>query len=565
MASNFFYKKNAFLIVDPNEQLSTGAEFLYIGQGRKSTTKLLYSASFETEDDFDYAIALDHELVHYIQDLTMNACIADGFLTDFIKGCLVESSKIDGIEFPLPFNDSAKFDEVVNSLQSEDDKNTLITLKLLNDIYNTIFINSFEDENFEKYGLNISDQERKKYRLTFKDLVESHAYHKGYWDYYCRNQEHNNGCEIIHSLTYKNNLYPYSYDNDIFSCENFRENIFYRKMYMMPYYLALISFPIENIKKNYVNYCKLQIPYKYSSSIGNWIHALFLLIIETALSIPGIEYIIKQVQEGKNMNEFSPSYRFFKILDTIKKNPDFLFKSVEGEDYCITFFNYVAADNGWLNYDETNSTMIYSLQHRASLNDEVIVHYQMNLWIEKNKDIKHFIHKLPIHIINRYALPLLIQQDMGINIEFHMGNLIQDESTLTDFYTEYFRSDIKKYQCLEGSKDDKEIMSKIYHNCHGAIREIVNRLFAADLREAQTKNKEYRCPLANGGCQNRCGNCSSFKSFDQATVNCSNKILRTHKFKLFVENGNGNEPDCMYLNYMLDNGFNINKINFKKL
>ena len=479
---------------------------------------------------------------------------------------MVQASNIKGVSFPIPFEDTIKFQNIVNSLDSKDEKDLLKNLKLLNDIYKSIFLDSLEDENFEKYGLNVSEQEKSRFRISFKDLVESHAYHKAYWDFFGRNQEQSKSCEILHSLTVNNNLYPYSYDNDIFKCEDFRNNIYYRKWYMMPYYMVLLSFPIEEIRKDYVNYCNFHIPYKYSASAGNWVHALFLLIIETALGIPGIEYIINEVQNGQDMKVFSPVYRFYKILDTINLDPAFLFETVEGEDFCITFFNHIAKENGWINYEKTVSTMSYSIENRAQLNHEVIVHYQLNLWREKIKSPKHFIHKIPIHIINQFSLPLLIQQDWGINIEFHMGNFIQDQSTVTDFYTEYFRSDIKKYEFLEGSNDNKEILTKIFHNSHGAIREIVNRLFAADVRQAYIRNNEYRCPLAKGGCQNCCPQCASFKSFCEVTSNCNNEILRYDKFngyKRYIGGGMGNTPDCMYLNYMLDNGFDINNLNFK--
>lgn len=563
MANRFMYKKNAFLIVDPDGELSTGARFLNVDREGKETSRLFYSNSFDKEDEFETAIALNHELTHYIQELTMNACIADGYLTDYIKGYLALASRIPGIEFPLPFDDETKFRKLLSETVSEDDKDTLETLKMLKDIYTSVFMDSFKEENFEKYGSDVPEEEKKYYKISFKDLVESHAYHKAYWDYYGRNQDATDSCQMLHSLAMKNDLYPYVFENGKLETDGFKSNIFYRSMYMLPYYLQLRAFPMDRVKSDYVNYCNLQIPYRYSDSVGNWFHSLSLLITETALGIPGVEYIIKQVQEGCDKRQFSPGYRFFKILDTIHKDPNFLFESVDGEDFCITFFNHIAKDNGWLSYEETAKTMYYSIHQRTEYNHEVIAHYQQNLWVEKQKDLKHFVHRIPIEIINKFVLPILIQQKWGINIEIHLDHSIFDESTRTDFYTEYFKSQINKYQFIEGTTKNDELLSKIHHNCHGAIREIINRLFAADAREAHTKSKEYHCPLANGGCQNYCEQCSSFKSFNNVTMYCSNKILRMGNSKRYLEDGGGNTPDCMYFNYMLDNGFEECNLNFK--
>ena len=243
MPYTFKYKKSSFFINDPKKELNFdyyGWHLAYL-RGTVPIMKL-------REEIVEMLIAMDHELIHYVQDLMINACINEGFLTDSITALLSKVSGIKGIMIPLPFQDDQKYNKNISSLNSPEEIKILEDLYLLVKLYNEIFIISHEDDSLEKYGPDILNEESEKYHLSFKDLIESFAYHKAYWDFFCINRSPQPGTEMLHSLSLKYDLYPYSYDKDRFECNDFRRKIYWRRTYMLPYYLVLRSFPNKKLR-----------------------------------------------------------------------------------------------------------------------------------------------------------------------------------------------------------------------------------------------------------------------------------------------------------------------------
>jgi hypothetical protein len=571
MPYTFKYKKSSFFINDPKKELN------FDDYGWFQSYLLGKSPIMELRKEFaEMLIAIDHELIHYVQDLMINACISEGFLTDYITGLLSRVSGIKGIKIPLPFQDDQEYKKIISALNSPEEIKILEDLYLLVKLYNELFIINYEDENLEKYGPNLLKEESEKYHLSFKDLIESYAYHKAYWDFFCINRSPHRGCEMLHSLSLEYDLYPYSYDQGIFECNDFRRKIYWRKSYMLPYYLILKSFPIKTILQDYVNYCNHDIPRRYYRSPAKWMHNLFLLIMDTALGIPGIDYIINETKEGADIKIFSPAYRFFKILDTINKNPQFLYESVESANYRL-FFNYIASANNWLNYEKTVVSMHESINRRAENNGSVIINYIKKVWERRYKGSDDLINMRPAELIEKYCLPVIIQQKAKIGITFHNDYGSWDKSFYDkesddlekvkwdilrpndNFYSVFLKSSQKRYQIVRRIDNRTVRTNKNDDNSSEAIREILIRLFSADAREAMTLKHEYHCPLAKGGCPNICMNCSSFKSFKDATLNCMNKIEIKDQGWVYYDNEEGDVPDCMYLVYLLLYGFiNIN-------
>lgn len=548
MAYGFTYKKNCFYIEDGSGVLNDPITY----------TSLLRGDSFSSIEEYEQAIALDHEINHYVQELSIYSCISEGFFRDYLAAYARELSKCDEIRFPLGSSDNRAHNfECVH----EGNRGLLKCFYEIFDVYDFVFIqNHLKPEKDDYYYSEIAEPIFRKYSLKYNDLLETYAYHKAYWDYYIRN-ESGEGARLLHEIVEKNNVYPVRWRTDGFEIQNMKRQIEWNKPYQLLNLMTIIGLPFGVSHKEYLDYCEKDIPLNYRNSPSLFINSAQRIILETALNIPGLDFIMSSVTSGKYDKEvFSPVHRFYKILKNIREYGGFP-DAVDGEKFFITFYNWAAKQNNWPSYQESSNSIISMLNERANKGEEAITNYQLLAVYHKNLSYGRFAQDIPTNILSMLNLPLLVQTSGKLSVLQLMNNFVCDVSNTLDFYQVMFGTEtVIKFKQLNQKMDQKEAFETIFMNSQAAIREILNRLFSEAAFRAYAYNGIFSCPLCKMGCPCATEGCKEFKLFDSVFENCEKKILRFGPIKSYLKDGGGNIEDCMFFNYLLDYKYNINKI-----
>lgn len=158
-------------------------------------------------------------------------------------------------------------------------------------------------------------------------------------------------------------------------------------------------------------------------------------------------------------------------------------------------------------------------------------------------------------------MPLIVNNHKGLSINYYFSNGVDiDLSGWTDFFTRYFcKTPIKKYEFVCSASNEQEAMERVINNSEAAIREIIHRLLSNASYSAYYNKGKYECPFYNIGCPYSKKECRCFTSFDDVTQNCKQRILRLPELQAILDKEEGNFPDCMFLNFLLDNDYNILK------
>lgn len=551
--AGYTYKKNSFYIEAEDDTLNDPISF----------TMLLNADTFSTKKEFETAINLDHELNHYVQDLFINACITEGFFRDYLAVCASELSKIDGVRFPLADSTNAKYNKALN-LNSEDTE-MIKTFYEIFEVYDYIYRQDhFKPKTGDYYYSAVAEPSFDKYSLKYIHLLETYAYHKAYWDFFARNDS-GNGAEILHQIIKDNNVYPITWHDNNYEIQNFKHFIEWNERYQLVNFMMTIGLPYLGGASNqdYLDYCEKSIPYNYRQSPALFAHSAQKIILETALNIPSFDFIMSSVTKKEYDKEvFSPVHRFYKILKNIRDfhgYPD----AVPGEDFFITFFNWVAKQNGWPTYQETHDSILSMLYKRASYGKEAITNYQFCAVHNKNMHYGRFVHDIPFETLSFFNLPLLVRIKNRLVIIQFMNKMIVDNSVV-DFYQIMFGTEnVIKYKDLTPDMDKNEFFETVFNNGHAALREILYRLFSNAAYKAFVEKGKFSCPLHELGCPCSVEKCKSFTHFKNVFDRCELKIFRSGSEKAYLHNGFGNVPDCMFFNYLIDYKYNINVIQNK--
>lgn len=546
--AGFTYKKNSFYIETGDEILSDPITF----------SGYLHGNSFSTKEEFEKAINLDHEINHYVQELFVNACITEGFFRDYLASYARELSVIKSVRFPLADAENAKFNKSLDV--SEEDKETIKTFYEIFEVFDYIYNQAHsKPHNEEYYYSEIAEPLFDHYSLKYIHLLEFYAYHKAYWDFFIRN-ESGEGADLLHQLTIENHVYPVKWRNNRFEIENAKRYIDWNERYQLVNLMMIVGIPFGVSSKEYLDYCENKIPHNYRNSPSLFANSAHRIILETALNIPSIGYIMSTVTKGKYSKEvFSPVHRFYKIMKNVRDfggYPD----AIPGEDFFITFFDWCAKQNGWPTYQETYESIISMLYQRASQGHESITNFQLSAVYGKNTRYGRYAQDLPFTTLSINNLPLLLRSEHRFVIQQTFNNNVIDMS-FTDFYQVMFGTEeVKKYKALTPEMDFHEAYETVFNNGQAAIREILYRLFSGAAFNAYIYKGKFSCPLHKMGCPCSVEKCGSFVHFDDVFGRCEKKILRFGPIKSYQPDGGGNIPDCMFFNYLIDYKYNIKTI-----
>lgn len=558
MISGFNYIKNCFFIEDLKDVVSNSI----FGDETEFNITLL-TGNVSNLEQLEKKISVNHELNHYIQDLSINACITEGFFIDYLSAYSRELSNNSSLRFPLMNPTNREFNEGLLEKLDEKDRVHLVTLYHTYDVYKYIYRDIHIKPMNTEYDLgNTLNGVFAQYGISLKYILESYAYHKAYFDCFFQDAEcDEEGIALLAQIIKKDKVYPLQYKNGGFFSEHFKRDIDYKAQYQYLDFLLTISCLPVSIKE-YLDYCEYKIPYNYRNSEASIAHSAQKIIIETALNIPSIDFIMSSIDNGRyDMEVFSPVHRIYKIIKTVRNNngyPD----AKTGEDFFKTFFNWCSELNNWPSYEETMGHVYSELCQRAELGKECITNFQTNAIIHKDNTYGKFSQLVPIECLSKLCLPLIISNKQGLEILQLMGDLHMNPSGLLDFYQIWFNMPVYKYTPTSEQMPKSDIYKAIMNNQKGAIREILNRLFSKAATNALTEHGCFKCPLAEHGCKRKTESCEEFKKFSDVLNNCKKIILRIGEYKSFQgDNGLGNFPDCMFLNYLVDYKYNLKNLN----
>lgn len=555
MAYGLKYKKNSLFVETSSDSLFADDSFAE----SKIAHLLLFPGMKSDEEDVKQQIALNHELNHAVQDLSVCSCIVEGQLRDMIRGYLSLVSKFKGIKFPVCAIGNREWNVNVVS-ENTDYKDIVDNLYLLYDIYESIFLKSYVKPDSPEYKIDtITEWFFHYYDLSVTDLLETYAHHKSYWEQFLIATHLGEDCTtMLHRLVEEVNLYPYHKTD-----EGFEIDTKFLK-YAKPYHIVLAMLTVVSRfdTKALAEYYENSIPADYTSSIAYKMMRLTMCVLETSLSIPSPDIIVKFAKKGYSLDGFSPVHRFYRILKNIYEADGFP-DLVDGEDYFITFHNWIAAQNDWLDYETTMTTVFQSLHSRAEVGKEVITNYQMTALSYKFEHMTSYLYSFPLEMLRQVHMPVMVKTSHKLVSLFFLGNRVMNQTGLLRFKDLYFQPcdidmhyGIVKYQHISDKLPMNDNIKRIKNNSIGAQREVVVRLLAYETLTALTTRGAFVCPMKDGLCPNACEDCESFKSFRDIVPNCHKNIYRGPKDKQVLNDNSGNSIDCMLFDYLLDYGFN---------
>lgn len=546
---NIMYNKNCFFIED-REGNFTDSFINPINDNAYNAYDLLsYLDNDFDSEKLDAAISLQHELNHYIQDMSINACIVRGHLNDLLASMSIELSKCKDVRFPLfdhqnhVHNHSVKLDSKYAGI--------LKTIDELYEIRDFVFGKHTKPDT-KDYKFNSTNEDLfNNNEISVDYFLETYAYHKAYWDAF-KHFEDKEEADKLHELVKQKKVYPVYCRDNSFYVDDYLFDIRMRKQYQL--LNMLLMFSVDYDVKKYVDYCDKDIPKKYTDSLASFTHSIHQLIFEAALYIPSLDHILTEVYcNKKNKEQFSPSHRFYLIIKAIRdyKLPE----PKDGEDYFKIFYNWLAEKYGWLSYDDTYKSIATYLYERCNNYKEVIIHYQSMLTYHKYTDFKRFYQTQSDDIMRIFSLPLAIMSKNGLIFYHYYGTLIVCPTGLINVYDSFFGI-INRYEYHSNIESSQ--LKTIMDNQRGAFREIICRLFSIQVREKHLTRGVYRCPFSEHICPRASEKCRSFETFKEVFTNCKKNIFRGDNGNYLCDEHYGNTFDCMFYNYLLDIKYNIN-------
>ena len=549
------YKKNRFFIQTTSDKIFLDKSF----DGERISMLVRFAGSLVEEKDVQEQIDLSHELNHIIQDLSIPACIVEADFKDTIRGYLTNMSKIKGIRFPFIDEDNRRWNMSITQI-SDEEKKVIKTVYYLYEIYSFLFLKSFykpETPEFKIY----SENERSFYydisNISVTDLLETYALHKSYWEQYLCDSNSDDRNNLLHRLTKKANLYPYHIVDEKIEIDSRLLKL--AKPYEIVQAMLMLVYCFD-IKK-LVDYYENDIPNHYTTSEAYLMMRLMMSVLETSLCIPSMDTILARISPETAL-QFSPVHRFYRILKNIYES-DNMPDLVEGEDYFITFHNWIAAKNGWMDYNSTMASVFSSLYSRAEIGKEVITNYQMTALNYKFEHLTTSTFVFPIEIFRIVNMPLMVKVSDKLVSLFFLGTHTLNETRILSLYNLYFNpmdldfnEGIVKYKTISEEIPYDECLKRIQNNATGAKREIAIRMLAYETLQAFASRGHFSCPMRDGLCPHGCDKCSSFKSFRDIVPICNKRIYRGPTKKEMRDDNTGNSIDCMLFDYLLDYGFN---------
>lgn len=530
-------------------------------QEQSSAILILYNIMTEGMNSrltLEMAVNVFHELHHYLQDLTIHACIVKSEIQDIQYKYLRLVSNIKGLKYPL-FEGENK----ISNKHIIESTTFIKDLQYLHDIYISLFQSSYDVPNNFKL-VSICEESSSSYHLSlcYQDLVEAHAYWKTLLNvlHFVKNDKQS---KLVHDYLNDIHYFPFICKEKYIGCD---EKTFKSKKKYLSAFFVFIT--MMGVSKSFVDYFQKGDFTTFKNSEIEFYLFTFVCLLEISLSIPTPNVITKSIRAGENVENFSVVHRFYRFINKIIKNGFPL--NVENEYWFKTLAKWLT--NGEvLNYEETDNDVGMYLEERAQLGGEIVATSQVRAMIHRKRYPYYFFNYIPIILLQNLEVPIFIYNNGKIDtiICFNNGftDFIKEDISHLSCYDEFFlRENILKYKNQSKGFD----LSILQHNARGMFREIINRQMAHSITESLLNGEYFCCPFKKGLCpyyQNGKHGfyCNEIHDMSHVSQFCKSNIIRWLDYKKFVDDESGNFPDCMFINYMHDYHFNYTNIHFDSL
>lgn len=421
-----------------------------------------------------------HEIVHLVQEFTLGSEILRDYLNDMIHGkffAFLKMHEMVGKQLSLPLKQS-------NLLRNNEITTRLLTL--LDDIYSKNIFIEIPDE--------------KPVAIGTTEIVEAYAAAKSF--YYIIQ------CEPD----------PYYYKNTNVSYFNDGLQDKYRNAWhVFEKKVALDKKPYDGGPLNPLKSLDLK---------------SFLLICDISLHIP-VPAFDKCLQKNYKLPEYNLPYeRFRGILQTIEKNngyPD----AVEGEDYYITLFDFIARRNGWPTFQETMDGWCSWIAERMVDGFMVSDGYRMICANYKKEHANELLVAPPASFFCRTGIPVLVRYYGDEHSLFEYVRLF-GTNPVNVLSSKGFDPFVDPYNIMINPENRNDwSASDFIMEMHksGApwtvragnifMREIICRIFSKEFYASVHKEKCFCCPLVDLHCETKKDNCTYLKRLVKLPDKCS--------------------------------------------
>lgn len=421
-----------------------------------------------------------HETTHLVQDLTLGSEMLRDILYDIISGqsfAFLKLFEMNEKELPLPLMQLEGY--------HRNEKTTA-----LRDLYDTIY----------KDYIYIDLPDKKSIPIGTTDLVEAYA--------------------AARAFHYMIQAEPDSVRSDRLNLWFHNSNLAgaYRKAWTV--YERTLTF--ENN------------PYKGGTLTRNQALDMtaFLLICDIALHIP-VPRFDKCLEKDYEVPEYSlPYVRFIRIEQTLARNNGFP-DAVEGEDFYITLFNFIAERNGWPTFCETYEGWCSFLADRMRSGFMVSDGYRMICAGYKKNHANELIASPPGSFFIRTGIPVLVRYYKKNDSFFEyvrisgLGQMtVMDNhlcNPLKDPYVIMTNADYRNPWSANSFFEEmgkKEGFLWCFRAGDTFLREIFCRILSKEFYRAVQEKTCLSCPLAELRCLAKTDECHCLKNLTKLPDHC---------------------------------------------
>lgn len=263
----------------------------------------------------------------------------------------------------------------------------------------------------------------------------------------------------------------------------------------------------------------------------------FLLLCDIALHIPPVPW--EKFEENKEDSLpacYLPYERFFLALETLHRNDGFP-DAVDGTDFYITLYNFLAEDNQWPTFEAVQNDWLELLRYRMQkMAFTTSDHYRFSVGIFKRNHPNDVLFAHPAKIFSICQLPVLIRYYEGKNSFFEWMDFKEtpfysvmdnDPNALTrdpyDIMTSYYnpwtfetaQSAFRQY----GFSNVKSFPLTF-------LREIFCRIISKEFwsTAVDKKKKYFCCPLIELSCKDAKETCSCISDFSRLPQRCCVRV-----------------------------------------
>ena len=434
-----------------------------------------------------------HECNHYIHDLSLSSCISEDYLRDEITYfAKIAPDLFPEIKYPIFGPDS----KVHNQELALTEWNKEISYRIY--LEHFLFNNSHTFSDSPKYSFLFNEQFTKltiRKGLSNKDLLEGYVHYKSAIDL-LRRAIITNKCDYVYQFKNDHNIYPYNYDESN-STIDFSQ-IYEDSKYTYHIARVLYTYYLSNFGwKMAFAYLNTKWPHNYGKENSMWstLDTGFLMLLDIALTIPPVAYIMKYVEDGTYcIEDFSPVHRFLMALHIIKEYDRFP-DSKEGEPYYVTLFNMIAQHPSarWLSYDETIGGWNIFLDRVKKESGDTSAGYRYRAFLQKFSEFHNFFLSMPSEILKKTAIPLIsLVRGGGIKIIRLLGNHNIPYEGFFDVYG-LFKMPFVKWEDCNPDTSMPEYMKNEMEHGNSLMREIIYRTISHNITDSILYRDGFTC------------------------------------------------------------------------